>query len=125
MASVQLTSNRITARASADLSSKQYYSVVLSQVSSEKSIALASTQTAIGILDTTPLSGELGDVILTGGAKAKIAGTVSAGNFLKSDSSGTLIAVTTDKDRYCAQALQDGVTGDVIEVNVIPGYYAA
>jgi hypothetical protein len=125
MASTQLAPQSIAARASSNLSAKQYYSVVLSQVSGEKSVTVASTQTAIGILNNAPVSGDLAAVIVAGGAKAKIAGTVSAGNFLKSDSSATLIAVTTDKDRYCAQALQDGVSGDIIEVNVVSGYYAA
>lgn len=50
--------------------------------------------------------------------KLAIAGTVAAGDLLKSDSAGRGVATTTDKDRVGARANHAGVSGDVIEVTV-------
>lgn len=123
MASQQIPSKSIAGYASADLSAKQYYAGLLSEVSGVKSVALAGAGTGTGIIINTPANGELCDLVVSGGAKAKLGGTVSANQKLKSDGSGKLIAVTSNNDLFLATALQDGVSNDIIEVIVERGYY--
>lgn len=49
----------------------------------------------------------------------RLGGTVSVGDWLKSDSSGYGVTTTTDKDKVCAVARQSGVSGNIILVDVI------
>lgn len=49
----------------------------------------------------------------------RIAGTVTQGDYLKSDGSGFGVATTTDKDKVVAVAKQSGVSGNIINVDVI------
>lgn len=56
---------------------------------------------------------------------AELSGTVAAGDRLKVDTGGTLIATTADADHYIAIARINGVTGDVIPVDVIRGQRAS
>lgn len=46
----------------------------------------------------------------------EIAGTVTAGQPIKSDSDGKGVAATTDKDHVGAIAVESGVSGDLIRV---------
>ena len=55
----------------------------------------------------------------------ELGGTVTRGDYLKSDGSGKGVAATTDKDAYGARALRSGVSGELIPVQVILGYLAA
>lgn len=48
-----------------------------------------------------------------------IGGTVAIGNFLKSDANGKGVAGSADKDKVGALALQSGVDGDQIRVQLI------
>ena len=124
MASTQLQVFTKTFRASADLSAKQFFAVKLS-ASVDEDVALAGAGEGVGVLINTPADNELADVVLFGGAKAKLAGTVSSGDFLKVDSDGKFVAAASDKNYYVARALQAGVAGDIIEVFVCPGFLAA
>ena len=54
-----------------------------------------------------------------GGAKGLLGGTVAFGDFLTSNASGALVATTTGGDRVVAVAMQDGVSGDLIAVEVV------
>lgn len=49
----------------------------------------------------------------------RLGGTVAVGDYLKSDSSGFGVVTTTDKEKACARALQAGVSGNIILVDVI------
>lgn len=69
-------------------------------------------------IDTT------GPVAYTGEYKLKIGGTVTRGDYLKSDSSGFGITVTTNLDEYGAVALESGVSGDTISVLVQNGIFS-
>lgn len=49
----------------------------------------------------------------------RLGGTVAVGDYLKSDGSGFGVVTTTDKEKVGAQARQAGVSGDIIEVDVV------
>lgn len=53
-----------------------------------------------------------------GTAKVKLGGSVSLGAWVTSDSAGKGIATTTDKDVVIGRALETGVDGDLIEVQL-------
>lgn len=57
----------------------------------------------------------------------ELGGTVSIGNFLKPGAAndGKAIATTADGDFYGARALESGVSGQLIKVQVITGYRGA
>ncbi len=86
-------------------------------------IVAAGAGEGIGVIQDAPLAGDSCEVAV-GGGLGKLAGTVTAGDFLKSDASGELVAVTTDKDRYVAMAMESGVAGDIISINAGAGFYA-
>lgn len=81
--------------------------------------------TPVGILQDAPLgaSGKpVAATVRTGNQSwLKLGGTVTAGQFIKPSTNGVGIAVTTNKDVYGAQALADGVSGDLIAVKVVSG----
>lgn len=64
------------------------------------------------------IAGETLNVIGPGddAAQLEIAGTITAGMYLKSDTDGKGVEASADKDRVGAQAQEDGVAGDLIKV---------
>ena len=58
-----------------------------------------------------------------GGAKITIAGTVTRGEYIKTDANGKGVACSADGDFYGARAMASGVTGDIIPVEVMVGYF--
>lgn len=93
----------------------------------EAAIAISGPETR-AVVDSNPtahaVSGEPCSVYNPGEvAYLKLAGTVTAGDFLKSDASGlgVVIATTgTTAQNVGAQALQSGVADDIIRVRVLP-----
>lgn len=71
---------------------------------------------ADGILQNSPAQGEAANVAFLGISKAVYGGTVAAGDYLTSDSSGRLVTATTGQ-LACAKALVAGVVSDVATVN--------
>ena|SRR5579859_2244988 len=53
----------------------------------------------------------------------QIGGTVTVGDFLKPTTGGVGITTTTDGDFYGARALESGVSGDLINVEVRFGFH--
>lgn len=49
---------------------------------------------------------------------AELGGTVAVGDYLKSDTDGKLVTAGSDQDDYIAIAEQDGVSGEIIPVEV-------
>ena len=49
-------------------------------------------------------------------ALLRLGGTVAAGDYLKSDSSGYGVTASSDKDHVNAQAIRAGVSGDLVPV---------
>lgn len=65
------------------------------------------------------VAGDTVEVALPGGGgKAVLGGSVSDGDYLSANASGALI-VASSGDHVSAQAQQDGVSGDVIAVEVL------
>ena len=123
MATQRLKSNSVSFRAASDLSAKQYFAVKMTSTAGAADLAGAGE--GDGILINTPASGELADVVLLGGAKVKLGGTVTRGQFGKSDAAGKLVAATANNDKYIVKFLDSGVNGDIVDVLVISGFVGA
>lgn len=52
---------------------------------------------------------------------AQLGGSVTVNDRLKATTAGKLIAITADRDEYCAIAQQSGEDGDIIAVDVVIG----
>ncbi len=107
-----------------DLSTKMYCAV---KVASNLVALAVSGDAAAGILQNKPLgtasAHQIAQVRVTGQTRVKLGGTVTPGAFLKpnTNSDGTLIATATDREIYCAIALEDGVSGDLCLAKVESG----
>lgn len=110
--------------AAADLSAKQYYFVKV-DTSGKIALAAAATDAIVGVLQNTPASGEQATYRFGGTAKIVLGGTVDEGEWVTSDSNGKGVATTTDGN-IAVRALEAGVAGDIIEVQLpmIPIYIA-
>jgi hypothetical protein len=88
----------------------------------------AATTLSIGIINNKPYAavGAVVEVIMMGEAKAKLGGTVAAGQFLAPNNEGELVAIvvgTTTSNIAVARALEDGQDHDIIRVFVLPGFF--
>lgn len=110
----EIPSQNITLEASGDLSTDQYKAVVVDSVG-QLALAGAGAQ-AIGILQNKPDdAGSDGSVMTYGVTKGELGGTVTAGDSVASDASGTL--VTSSVDEYIVGiALEGGAAGEVVPV---------
>lgn len=89
--------------------------------------ANAVTDKSIGVAQSDAVSdggspASFGDIEVAmpgGGGKGLLGGTVAAGDLLAPTTGGALIATTTENDRAIAMALEAGVSGDVIAVEVL------
>lgn len=73
----------------------------------------------------TAAVGEELEVVLSGIAEVRIAGTVTRGDFITSNSVGRGIATTTAGNNYIGMAMRSGVSGDFIPVLIAQGTFAA
>ena len=98
---------------SATLVAAEGYSV---KASSGKVLKSANSALAIGVVRVGAAVGAKADIAMPGDvAPVILAGTVSKGDILAIDSSSTFAASTpTDADVIGAIALEDGVSGDLI-----------
>lgn len=106
--------------------------------------ATAATDKILGILgDLDVVSGNIASVVVLGPTKAKLGGSVVAGDHLTATTAGALIAATRHThtentagsytqnattgtaavDNICAIALEDGASGDYALVLVVPQTY--
>jgi hypothetical protein len=110
--------NHFSAVAVADLSALQYKIMKLDSTG-KVAAATAATDVIIGVLDNTPVLGELASVWLrssNGTFKVKLGGTVAIGDAVTSDGSSAGIATTTAGNQILGYAVQAGVSGNIIEV---------
>lgn len=100
--------------------------VVFSDVAASSKVATAAAATTPAIGISGPMGaalGEMCDTVLGGLAQLKLGGTVTAGAPIMSDADGAGIAATAAASttrRVIAFALEPGVSGDLIWVNVLP-----
>jgi hypothetical protein len=111
---------KATLVAGADLSAKQYTFVKLN--SSGQAVAVAAaTDLPIGILQNAPLSGQEAEILISGGSKLVLGGTVAAAGVIGTSATGTGVAIAhgTDTTKFAlGQALTGGATGEVVTVAV-------
>lgn len=86
--------------------------------------ATAASDKQIGICQNTVTAAEdLIEVALPGGGAKMVLGTGGAswGDLLTADSNGAGVVTTSNAARVIAMAMEDGVEGDVIAVEVMAG----
>jgi len=107
---------KVSLIAGADLSSSQYKFVKLN--SSGQVIAVAAaTDRPIGVLQNNPASGGTAEVLVSGGTKLVLGGTVTEGQIVSPSSTGAGVTITvgTDTTKYiCGTALTEGASGEII-----------
>lgn len=110
-----------------DLSDKEYYLCNLDLTNDDEVDGLAAdaTKNAYILLETYDGStNNRTGVIATGGqSKVKLGGTVTVNDFIVPDGNGKGIAATADNQIYAAVPLQNGVSGDIIAVQVTRGTF--
>ena len=121
-----VTPKYITGRkAGADLSAttKRYTSLQL-EADGDVNTTGADESDFIGFLQNLPADTKPAEIAgPSGGSKAIAAGTITAGNFLKTDSNGHLLAIGPNETARCvAMALLSAVDNDVFEVLVLQPY---
>ena len=111
---------KATLVAGADLSAKQYNFVKLN--SSGQAVAVAAaTDLPIGILQNAPLSGQEAEVLISGGSKLVLGGTVAAAAIVSPSAAGAGVAIVhgTDTTKYAVgQAITGGASGEIVTVVV-------
>jgi hypothetical protein len=104
--------------AAADLSASIGYIVKL-DTNGDVVLAAAATDNIIGVVENNDGASGAGVVYqFLGTVKVKLGGTVSIGAWVTADSAGKGVATTTDKDVAIGRALEAGVSGDLIEVQL-------
>jgi hypothetical protein len=102
----------------------QFIFVKMGLTENEICPAWAETDIPLGISQTTGKDGDGVEVALVGISKLRLAGTVARGNLVKpyTTDTGTGVRYTMAGNAYGALALQNGVSGDVISVLLMPGF---
>lgn len=105
--------------AGADLSSYQYYAVIQQTDDGYVDRAASAGARCDGILQNKPdAEAALARVCVSGPSKAKVGGNVTPGLELQADTDGMLIAAST-ADYVVAICREDGVDGDLVDVDVV------
>ncbi|HEY4359409.1 MAG TPA: hypothetical protein VGN17_00470 [Bryobacteraceae bacterium] len=113
-------SQHFSAPAASDLSALQYTAVIFDTTAGGSQIAAATAAKNMdGILQDAPKSGQAGNVAINGVTKAKLSGSVTAGDQLEIDTGGTF--VTKASGQAVAKALSSGSSGDIIPVSLYKG----
>jgi hypothetical protein len=99
------------------LEDKEFYFVQL-DANGKLEVAEGATDLVVGILQAGAPAGSPATYRFGGTAKLILGGTVtSAGQWVTTDSDGKGVVTTTDGDLAC-RALEAGVAGDIIEVQL-------
>lgn len=111
-----------TLAAGASLVGKEFYIGKLNS-SGDLVVAAAAADIIVGIIRTEAASGEAAQYQFLGTAKVKLGGTVAVGDAITSDAAGKGIATTTDGNRTIGIALEAGVANDIVEVQLMLGWF--
>lgn len=107
-------------KAGADLSAVANLNLSVKFDGSGDIVLSGAGDAGIGFLVNSPKSGEVVEMsALGGGALAVAAGTIAAGDFLKSDANGKLVVASTADDLAVARAMKSAVANDIFEVEPI------
>lgn len=114
---------KVTLVAGADLSSSQYKFVKLN--SSGEAVAIAAaTDLPIGVLQNAPTSGQEAEVLVVGGSKLVLGGTVAAAGVVSPNATGAGVAIVhgTDTTKFAVgQAITGGASGEIITAVITCG----
>ena len=111
--------NMQTHIAGADLSAKQFHFVKFGAAEDTVIACSVNDEKAIGVLMNAPASGERAEVALFGGgALLKLAATITRGDLVATNTNGEGKAVAA-AGYANAEAMQSGVSGDVIAVMLV------
>lgn len=106
--------------ANADLSSYQYYAVAQNS-SGNAVMPTVAGQKCYGLMKNAPESGETAEIVTLGPAIGVLAGSVSYDDYLTVNSSGALVAATSEEAYIVGRALSSGTSGCEIPVWVLCG----
>lgn len=107
-------------RAGADLSAQSNLYLSVKHDGSGDIVLSGAGDESVGFLFNLPKSGEVAEVsTLGGGAKGVAAGTIAAGDYLKSDAAGKLVIASTAGDLVIARAMKSAVANDIFEIQPI------
>jgi hypothetical protein len=121
----------VSAAASGDLSTKQYFLVKRHTVAGQCALVDGTGDIPLGILQNKPAAaGRAAEVVVLGRSKAQVEATtdIAIGDKLGPNTDGRLIVKTADKAVYCAIAEEaaTAATGDIITVMMqSPAYISA
>ena len=121
MAVMQSRDNR-TYVAGSNLSAAQFKFVALA-ADGEVDVAGAGAR-AIGVLLNQPAAGNAATVVMTGKVLVEAGDSITAGDELAADAAGNAVTATTD-DIVMGYALEDGVDGQIVAIELIQGGNAA
>lgn len=93
--SFQCVGTDVSLLAAADLSAKQFYAVKVD--SNGKAAVAGAGEHAVGVVQNDPTSGQAATVRIGGVTKAKAGGSITAGDRVAADASGTFVAATLAK----------------------------
>lgn len=117
----------VTLRAVTAIATTKENHIVKLDTSNDNAVLLAAADTdpLFGILRTEPTNTANQEVAVAidGVSKVKLGGTVARGDYLTSDSAGAAIKITIAQTTVAytiGQALQSGVSGDIISVQLRP-----
>ena len=114
--------------ASGAIPAKAFVKLDTSSNGKKPTVIVCTSGRAIGISqnDSAAASGDPVEVALQGGgAMVVLAGTVALGQALKATTGGAAIVTASDADYVSAIAVESGVTGDEIAVEVVTGQKAS
>ena len=121
MAVMQSRDNR-TYVAGSNLSAAQFKFVALA-ADGEVDVAGAGAR-AIGVLLNQPAAGNAATVVMTGKVLVEAGDSITAGDELAADAAGNAGTATTD-DIVMGYALENGVDGQIVAIELIQGGNAA
>ena len=120
---VMTTRDTRTFIAGEDLSSAQFKFVTL-EADGQVDLADAAGENCIGVVLNDPAAAEAATVAISGKVMVAAGGTVTAGDAVATDASGAAVTATTG-NIIMGYATEDGVSGQLIAIELIQGANAA
>jgi hypothetical protein len=114
----------LTVRMDSDLSAKAGYAVDFDGTDDNVVNLVEDGATQAYILEEGTdgsATESVGVIVVSGRTTAKTAGVVNAGDPLVPTTAGALIKATVDTEYICAVALENGASGDIIQVQAVQG----
>lgn len=109
---------KVSLKAGEDLSAAQYKFVKLDAATGNVVACSDVTDIPAGVLQNNPVSGEVAEVLITGGTKIKAGGSASPGDLINTSASATAVKLTagpTGSTNYVVgRFLTDAAAGQIV-----------